>query len=159
GPVVIAGSELACAAQTWPTTAKTEPGSTAAPRLLIGCCAYSYSKLLGAGKMIMEDVIRRAVDLATDGVDMTGYWFISTAPSYLASSLRLAVQHRVCSPGAAIGASAVQAEAGKRAQVLEEIKKWVEVSESLGAPTLSVFAGKPPAGTYIKQAIEWTVDT
>ena len=129
------------------------------PRFLTGCCAYSYSKLLGAGKITMEDVIRRAVDLGIDGVDMTGYWFKSTDSAYLASLRHLAFKQGVCFSGAAIGASTVQAEAGKRAQVLEEIKKWVDVTESLGAPHLRVFAGKLPAGATVQQAIEWTVET
>lgn len=129
------------------------------PRLLTGCCAYSYSKLLRAGKMTMEDVVRRAVDLGIDGVDMTGYWFKSTDRAYLASLRHLAFKQGVCFSGAAIGASTVQAEAGKRAQVLEEIKKWVDVTECLGAPHLRVFAGKLPAGATVQQAIEWTVDT
>src|SRR5215469_16315722 len=121
-PAVIAGPELARAARTWTPTAKTEPGSTAGPRLLTGCCAYSYSKLLGAGKMTMEDVIRSAVELGVDGVDMTAYWFKSTDPAYLASLRHLAFKHGVCFSGAAAGASTVQAEPGKRVQVLEEIK-------------------------------------
>src|SRR5262249_37910850 len=133
GPAVIAGPELARAARTWAPTAKTEPGSTAAPRLLTGCCAYSYSKLLGAGKMTMEDVIRRAVELGIDGVDMTGYWFKSTDARYLASLRHLAFKNGVCFSGAATGASTVEADPGKRAKVLEEIKKWVDVTESLGA--------------------------
>jgi hypothetical protein len=33
----------------------------------------------------MEDIIRRAVDLGIDGVDMTGYWFKSTDSANLAS--------------------------------------------------------------------------
>jgi len=159
GLAVIAGPELARAARNWAPTANTELGSTAVSRLLIGCCAYSYRKLLGAGKMTMEDVIRKAVELGIDGVDMTGYWFKSADPAYLASLRHLAFKYGVCFSGAAIGASTVQAEAGKRAQVLEEIKKWVDVTESLGAPHLRVFAGKLPAGATIQQAIEWTVDT
>jgi len=158
-PAVIAGPELARAARTWAPTATTAPGSIETPRLLTGCCAYSYSTLLGAGKMTMEDVIRKAVELGIDGVDMTAYWFKSTDPAYLASLRHLAFKHGVCFSGAAIGASTVQAEAGKRAQVLEEIKKWVDVTESLGAPHLRVFAGKLPAGATVQQAIEWTVDT
>jgi sugar phosphate isomerase/epimerase len=108
--------------------------------------------------MTMEDVIRRAVDFGIDGVDMTGYWFKSTDPAYLASLRHLAFKQGVCFSCAAIGASTVQTEAGKQAQVLKEIKKWVDVTESLGAPHLRVFAGKLPAGATVQQAIEWTVD-
>ena len=157
-PAVIAVPHLARAVRTWSPTPSAEPGNTEAPRLLTGCCAYSYSKLLGASKMTMEDVIRRAVDLGIDGVDMTGYWFKSTDPAYLASLRHLAFKQGVCFSGAAIGASTVQAEAGKQAQVLKEIKKWVDVTESLGAPHLRVFAGKLPAGATVQQAMEWTVD-
>ncbi len=159
GPAVFAGSELVPGGRTWPLMQNTAPGTVGGPRLLTGCCAYSYSKLLGAGKMTMEDVVRKAVELGVDGVDMTGYWFKSIDVAYLASLRHLAFKNGVCFSGAAIGASTVQAEAGKRAQALEEIKKWVDVTESLGAPHLRVFAGKLPAGATVQQAIEWTVDT
>jgi len=159
GPGVIAGAELVRAARPWAATPNTEPASAAAPRLLTGCCAYSYSKLLGAGKMTMEDVIRNAVALGIDGVDMTGYWFKSADPAYLASLRHLAFKNGVCFSGAAIGASTVQAELGKRAEVLDEIKKWVDVTESLGAPHLRVFAGQLPAGATVQQAVGWTVET
>ena len=109
--------------------------------------------------MTMEDVIQKAVELGIDGVDMTAYWFKSTDPSYLASLRHLAFKNGVCFSGAATGASTVQAEAGKRAQALEEIKKWIDVTESLGAPHLRVFAGKLPAGATVQQGIQWTVDT
>lgn len=159
GAAVIAVPELASAPRTWAVTTKNEPASTPGPRLLTGCCAYSYSKLLRAGNMTMEDVIHKAVELGIDGVDMTGYWFKSTDPAYLASLRHLAFKNGVCFSGAAIGASTVQAEAGKRAEVLEEITKWVDVTESLGAPHLRIFAGKLPAGATVQQGIEWTVAT
>jgi sugar phosphate isomerase/epimerase len=159
GPLILAGPEFAHAARTWTPIPNKEPGTVAAPRFLTGCCAYSYSKLLRAGKMAMEDVIRKAVELGIDGVDMTAYWFKSTDAAYLASLRHLAFKNGVCFSGAATGASTVQTDPDKRAQVLQEIKKWVDVTESLGAPHLRVFAGKLPAGATIQQGIEWTVDT
>jgi len=159
GPAVIAGRELARATPDWVPAANREPGTAAAPRLLTGCCAYSYSKLLKAGQMTMEDVIRKGVELGVDGVDMTAYWFKSTDPSYLASLRHLAFKNGVCFSGAATGASAVEADAGKRAAVLAEIKKWIDVTESLGAPHLRVFAGQLPPGATVQQGIEWTVAT
>lgn len=109
--------------------------------------------------MTMEDVIRKAVELAIDGVDMTAYWFKSTDAVYLASLRHLAFKNGVCFSGAATGASTVQADPDKRAQALEQIKKWVDVTESLGAPHLRVFAGKLPDGATVQQGITWTVDT
>ena len=159
GPVILAGPELAHAARTRTPIPNTEPGIVAAPRFLTGCCAYSYSKLLSAGKMAIEDVIRKAVELGIDGVDMTAYWFKSTDAAYLASLRHLAFKNGVCFSGAATGAGTVQTDPGKRARALEEIRKWVDVTEILGAPHLRVFAGKLPAGVTVQQGIEWTVDT
>lgn len=159
GPAVIVAKEFARATPGLNSTTSSETGTEAKPRLLTGCCAYSYSKLLKASKMTMEDVIRKAVELGIDGVDMTGYWYKSTEPSYLASLRHLAQKNGVCFSGAATGASTVQADAGKRAQVLEEIKKWIDVTEALGAPHLRVFAGKLPPGATVQQGIQWTVET
>lgn len=158
GPAVIVGRELAFANSTGTPQTQTRSG-TATARLLTGCCAYSYSEPLKARQMTMQDVIRKAVELGIEGVDMTAYWFQSTDPAYLASLRHLAFQQGVCFSGTAIGASTVQADPDKRAQVLEEIKKWVDVSVSLGAPHLRVFAGQLPAGATLEQGIAWTVDT
>jgi hypothetical protein len=51
------------------------------PRLLTGCCAYSYGKYLETGKMTMEDFILKAVELEVVGVDMTAYWLKSKEPA------------------------------------------------------------------------------
>jgi sugar phosphate isomerase/epimerase len=153
------GPGVVRAARTWNSLPSAKPATEAKPRLLTGCCAYSYRELLKVGKMTMEDVIAKAVELMIDGVDMTGYWFKSTEPAYLASLRHLAYKNGVCFSGAATGASTVQADAGRRAQVLEEIKKWIDVTESLGAPHLRVFAGKLPPGATVEQGIHWTVET
>jgi sugar phosphate isomerase/epimerase len=153
---VVAAPELA---RTLGSLPRDQSGHGPKPRLLPGCCAYSYSKLLAAGQMTMEDVIRKAVELGVDAVDMTAYWFKSTDAAYLASLRHLAFKNGVCFSGAAIGASAVEADAAKRAKVLEEIKKWVDVTGALGAPHLRVFAGKLPPGATRAQGIEWTVET
>jgi len=51
--------------------------------------------------MTMEGVIRKAVELGIDGVDMTAYWFQSTDPAYLVSLRHLAFKNGVCFSGAA----------------------------------------------------------
>jgi sugar phosphate isomerase/epimerase len=159
GSAVIVGPGAVRAARTWNSVPSMGPATEAKPRLLTGCCAYSYRELLKVGKMKMEDVIGKAVVLGIDAVDMTGYWFKSTEPAYLASLRHLAYKNGVCFSGAATGASTVQADAGRRARILEEIKKWIDVTESLGAPHLRVFAGKLPPGATVQQGIDWTVET
>lgn len=109
--------------------------------------------------MTMEDFIRKAVDLRIDGVDMTAYYYKSTEPAYLAGLRHLAYKNAVPFSGAACGVSMVQADPAKRAQSLVEIKKWVDVTDQLGASHLRVFAGPLPAGHTVQQAVGWVVDT
>ena len=127
-------------------------------RLFSGCCAYSYRKHLQPKKMTMEDFILKAVELEIDGVDMTAYWFKSTEPDYLVSLRHLAKSNGVCFSGAACGASTVEADPAKRAKVLDDIKKWVDATEHLGASHLRVFAGELPKGATTGQGVAWTVE-
>lgn len=109
--------------------------------------------------MTMEDFIRKGVELKLDGVDMTAYYYKSTDPDYLTGLRHFAYKHGVPFSGAACGVSLVQADPGKRAQSLVEVKKWVDAADLLGASHLRVFAGKLPQGATIPQAIGWVVET
>ncbi len=134
----------------------SDPAKT--PRLFVGCCAMSYSKYLRGGQMTMEDFIRKGVELRMDGVDMTVYFLKSTDPAYLASLRHLAFKNGVSFSGAGCNASMVQADKAKRAQVLEDIKKWTLVTDQLGASHLRVFGGKLPPGATVDQGIDWCVE-
>jgi len=138
--------------------APQSPDFSKQPRLFIGCCAYSFQKYLESGKMTMEDFIRKGVELRCDGVDMTAYWWKSTDPAYLASLRHLAFKSGMPFSGAACGSSMVQADAAKRLQVLEEIKKWVDATDLLGASHLRIFAGKLPPGATDRQGMDWCVE-
>ena len=127
-------------------------------RLLPGCCAYSYDKELRHGPMTLEDFILKAAELGLAGVDMTVYYFKSTDPEYLHSLRHLAYEHAVAFSGAACGVSMVQSDAAKRAESLEQIKKWVDVTEQLGASHLRIFAGELPNGAGLKDAVDWVVE-
>jgi sugar phosphate isomerase/epimerase len=146
-----AGASLASAAQTGTP-------ATNMPRFFSGCCAYSYRKYLQHGPMTMEEFIEKAVSLRVDGVDMTGYYLKSTDPDYLASLRRLAYRTGVAFSGAACGVSVVQADAAKRAETITALKKWVDVTDALGAPHLRIFAGKLPSGVTLQQSVDWTVE-
>ncbi len=129
------------------------------PRLFAGCCAYSYDHALRKGTMTMEDFIHKAVELRVDGVDMTAYYLKSTDPEYLDSLRHLAYKNAMPFSGSACGVSMVQADPSKRAQSLTEIKKWVDVTDRLGASHLRVFAGELPPGASMQQGVDWTVET
>ena len=132
---------------------------SAAARLMPGCCAYSYNEDLRRGALTLEDVILKAVDLQVLAVDMTGYYFKSTEQEYLHGLRRLAYRHGVTFSGVACGVSMVQADAAKRAESLNQLKKWIDVTNHLGASHLRIFAGELPPGTTVKDAIDWTVET
>lgn len=159
-------SALAGAGAQWLGSTAEAQGTDAAvtdaskmPRLFAGCCAYSYNRELRKGTMTMEDFIRKAVELRVDGVDVTGYYLKSTDPEYLDSLRQLAYKNAMPFSGAACGVSMVQADPSKRAQSLTEIKKWVDVTDGLGASHLRVFAGELPSGATLQQGIDWTVET
>jgi sugar phosphate isomerase/epimerase len=137
--------------------AATDPSNM--PRLFSGCCAYSYDHALRKGTMTMEDFIRKAVELRVDGVDMTAYYLKSTEPAYLDGLRHLAYKNAMPFSGSACGVSMVQADPAKRADSLTEIKKWVDVTDRLGAPHLRVFAGELPSGATLQQGVDWTVET
>jgi sugar phosphate isomerase/epimerase len=149
----LAGAGVASGDQT-----RAESPGTNMPRFFSGCCAYSYRKYLQPGPMTMEDFIEKAVNLRVDGVDMTGYYFKSTEPAYLASLRRLAYRKGVAFSGTACGVNMVNADAAKRAQAGTEIKKWVDVADAMGAPHLRIFAGKLPPGATLQQSIGWVVE-
>ena len=128
-------------------------------RMFPGCCAYSFREYLKNGQMSMQDFIREIVKMGSVGADMTVYWFKSTDPAYLNDLRHLAYRSGVPFSGAACGSSMVQASAEKRHEVLEDIKKWVDVTDSLGASHLRVFGGKLPHGPTVKQGTDWVVET
>jgi sugar phosphate isomerase/epimerase len=128
------------------------------PRLFSGCCAYSFDKHLHHGSMTMEDFILKGVELGLDGVDITVYYLKSTDPAYLTSLRHLAFKNGVPFSGTACGASMVQADQAKRDQALDAIKKWVDVTDQLGASHMRIFAGKLPDGATLDQGIQWSVE-
>jgi sugar phosphate isomerase/epimerase len=143
-------------------TAETQPDVTTSKstlaRLLPGCCAYSYDKDLRNGPMTMKDFILNAVELRLVGVDMTAYYLTSTDAEYLNGLRHLAYQHALAFSGVACGVSMVQPDAAKRAGSLKDIRKWVDVTEQLGASHLRIFAGKLPEGVSLDDAITWVVE-
>ncbi len=135
------------------------PDSPKKPRLLASCCAYSFRELLTHGQMTLEQFILKATEFRLDAVDMTVYYLKSIDPEYLDTLRHLAYKNAVTFSGAACGASMVQADAAKRQDVLQQVRKWVDVTDRLGASHLRVFAGTLPDGVSLQQATDWTVET
>jgi sugar phosphate isomerase/epimerase len=136
-----------------------EETASVRPRLLAGCCAYSYRAYLTSGQMTMEDFLLKAVDLGVHGVDITTYWLKSTEPAYLHSLRHLAFRHGLPFSGAAIKTEMCQSDPARREVEVANIRKWVDATELLGASHLRVFGGKVPDGATDAQAIDWTAET
>jgi sugar phosphate isomerase/epimerase len=150
------GSLLSTGKAAEETNAK---GEARKPRLLPGCCAYSYSTYLAKGLMTMEEFILKAVELGVLGVDITTYWLQSTEPAYLAGLRRFAYRHGMPLSGLAIGTDLCQPEGPKREATIAAVQKWVDATERLGASHLRVFGDKLPAGATTEQGISWVVET
>ena len=157
-----AASAGAAASLGWslsPAILSAEAPLASRPRLLVGCCAYSYRQYLEKKQMTMEDFILKAVEVGIQGVDITTYWLKSTEPGYLAGLRHFAYRNGVPFSGAAIGTNMCQSDAAKRREELEKIRKWVDATELLGAAHLRVFGGELPAGASEEQGIQWVVET
>lgn len=138
---------------------RSEGNASTRPRLLTGCCAYSYGKYLKAGKMTMEDFFLKALELEIDGVDVTTYWLKSTEPDYLHSLRHLAFKHALPFSGTAIATEMCQSDPARREVEINKIKKWVDATELLGASHIRVFGGELPPGATEEQGVEWTAET
>ena len=122
-----------------PELIKNMPGH---PRLLSGCCAYSYRKYLQNGPMTMEDFILAAVELEIEGVDMTTYYLKSTEPSYLLGLRRLAFRNGVPFSGAAIGTNMCQPDPGKRAAESRRSRRGSRPPNCSAPPTYACLAAR-----------------
>jgi sugar phosphate isomerase/epimerase len=129
------------------------------PRLMPGCCAYSFNTYLSKKKMTYPEFLDKVVEMGSVGADMTVYWFESTDPAYLDNLRHVAFRKGIPLSGASCGSSMVQATAAERREVLADIKKWVDVTDRLGASHLRIFGGPLPKGATVKEGTDWVVET
>ncbi len=128
-------------------------------RFRIGLVAYSYRQALQGKTMTYEDLIRVAVDTGTDGIDMTVYWLPGTSDDYLLGLRRFAYRNRVEIYSIGTRVRLAQPTAELRQQQLEELKKWLDVAQRVGATHVRVFGGDTPAGATLEQAIGFAAET
>jgi L-ribulose-5-phosphate 3-epimerase len=151
-----AGAAVAATAVPNLRTRQAPPGKA---RFRTGLVAYSYRKALEAKTMTYEDLIRVAVETGTDGIDMTVYWLPSTSDDYLLPLRRLAYRNRVEIYSIGTRVQLAQPTAELREQQLEELRKWLDVAQKLGATHVRVFGGTKPEGATLDEAIGFAVET
>jgi L-ribulose-5-phosphate 3-epimerase len=135
---------------------QTSPGKA---RFRTGLVAYSYRQALQSKTMTYEDLIRIAVETGTDGVDMTVYWLPSTADDYLLTLRRFAYKNRVEIYSIGTRVQLAQPTAELREKQLEELRKWLDVAQKVGATHVRVFGGAKPAGATLDQAVGFAAET
>jgi sugar phosphate isomerase/epimerase len=142
-----------------------QPGLSAEPtpklHLRPGLVAYSYRKQLAAKSLNYEDLIRRVADWGLDGLDCTVYWFPdlpNTPNEYLASLRKTAFKSGVQIYNAGVRVQLAQPTPELQKAEFENIRKWVDITERLGASHMRVFGGKIPNGASEEQAIAWAVE-
>jgi len=128
-------------------------------RLRAALCAYSYRDALKAGTMNYNDMIRIAVETGMDGMDVTTYWFPDTSDSFLLPLRGNAYRNAMELYSIAVRTEMCQQLPEARAVQVENIKKWVDVAEKLGAGHVRVFGGNVPKGASEDEAAGWTAET
>lgn len=127
-------------------------------RLRAGLVAYSFRKQFEAKTMTYESLIRYVSDLGLDGLDTTVYWFPDTSNQFLASLRRTAYKNAVNLYSVAVRSRLCQPTPELQSAEVENVKKWVDVAEKVGATHVRVFGGAIPKGATEAQAIGWAVE-
>ena len=108
--------------------------------------------------MNYEDLIRMIADWGLDGLDCTVYWFPDNSNEYLASIRKAAFKNGVQIYNAGVRVQLCQPTPELQLSQYENIKKWVDVADRLGASHMRVFGGPIPKGATEQQAIAWAVE-
>jgi sugar phosphate isomerase/epimerase len=140
------------------TVSQLDAQVTPGYRFRSGLVAYSYRKELAAKTMSYEDLIRRIADWGLDGLDCTVYWFAGTSPEYLASLRKAAFKNGVQIYNAGVRVQLSQPTPELQLAEFENIRKWVDVADRLGASHVRVFGGNVPKGATEQQAIAWAAE-
>jgi len=124
----------------------------------VGSTSYSYRKYLTSGEMTLENFLDKAVEIGLDCVDLTAYYFPTTDDEYLNHIKKYAYLNGLDITGTAVGNRFTHVEPEKRAEAVQMVKEWVDISVTLGAPCIRVFAGGVPEGHTFEESLKWTAE-
>ena len=113
--------------------------------LKISLNAYSFDKPLKAGTMTLDDLLDFCSKTGFDGVDITGYYFLSY-PVVPSDEIINHVRKKAFLLGVELGCTGVRndftwSDPLKRAEEKKLVKEWVVVAQKLGAPGVRIFSG------------------
>ncbi|MGH9721153.1 MAG: sugar phosphate isomerase/epimerase family protein [Bryobacteraceae bacterium] len=134
------------------------PAENGKARFRSAICAYSFRDALQKKTMTYDDLVRMSVDLGVDGLDLTVYWFPDTSDSFLLPLRRLAYKSAVEIYSISVRTEMTRATPEQRKAEVEQIHKWVDVADKLGAGHIRVFGGNVPKGASEDSAAGWVVE-
>ncbi len=111
--------------------------------------AYSYRDLLQGNppRLTLHDFINDCAANQLEGTELTSYYF---PPNVTHDELRQLRRHcfrqGLDVSGTAVGNDFGLPSGEKRREQIEQVKRWVERAEILGAPVIRIFAGHVPEG-------------
>ena len=138
--------------------AAATPVPAAKPRLRTAICAYSFRDALAKKTMSYDDLVHLAVETATDGLDLTVYWFPSVADSFLLPLKRLAYSNGVEIYSISVRSDMCQPTPQLRDKEVAWVRQWVDVAARLGAGHIRVFGGTVPKGKTEDEAAGWCAE-
>jgi sugar phosphate isomerase/epimerase len=141
-----------------PALAADEERQSAKARFRTALCAYSFRQDLGAKKLNYADLVRMAVDMNLDGLDLTVYWFPNTTDHFLLPLRGLAYRMGVEIYSISIRTNMCQPTVELQQREAAEVSKWVDVASKLGAGHIRVFGGTVPKESTPEQAAGWVVE-
>jgi sugar phosphate isomerase/epimerase len=127
-------------------------------RLSLNC--YSFNDLLRSGEITLFDVLDFCASHHLDAIDPTGYYFPGYPEipdnEYISRFKRQAFLLGIDISGTGVRNDFTITDPEKRKEEVRLVKRWLEVSARLGAPTLRVFAGTTQHEGFARdQVFEW----
>lgn len=116
--------------------------------------AYSYRDLLqgDSAPLTLSDFIDDCAAMGLDGTELTSYYFPQPPDNrYIRSLKRQCFLLGLDVSGTAVGNDFGFPPGQRRTQQIEDVKRWIERAEVLGAPVIRVFAGHAKDGVDPQQ--------
>lgn len=133
------------------------------PKMKLSLAAYSYRKYLAEEKppsMTIVGFLEECAKMGLGAAEPTAYYFPAPLTrEFLIQFKRKAFLFGLDISGTAIGNRFTCPPGPEREQQLEQLKKWVDHAETMGAPCIRVFAGEIPEGADKKTAIQYAIET
>ena len=129
-------------------------------RLKLSLNCYSFNTPLRDGKMTLFEVLDFCAENGIDAIDPTGYYFpgypVVPDDDFISRFKRRAFILGIDISGTGVRNDFTITDPEKRKEEVVLVKKWLDTSAKLGAPTLRIFAGTTQHEGFTRdQVFEW----